>query len=102
MAINSRTPGTVMLSFRAARVTDAAGNSNTASTSTDNMVTFTPQRAFSSLDGRVRKANGGLPNPSLQMWLTDTNTGEGFIAPVTPTGYYRFKNIPMWQGVDSA
>ena len=96
-----RSPGTVVLSFNDARVKDAAGNYNTASTSTDNGVTFQPQRFYGSLKGRVRTAGGGLPHPGMVMRLTDTTTGEVRTATLNPAGYYKFKNIPLWVGVES-
>lgn len=84
------TKGQIKASIPAGAVTDADGNPNTASTSTDNIVTYNPN--FVAVAGRITDAvNGrGFNNAILKLYLVN---GEIRYGRTNAFGYYRFERV---------
>lgn len=86
---NIASGGQIKVSIPANSVTDAQGNPNNASTSTDNIVTYNPN--YVSIGGQVTLNSGRiLTNVNLELILP---SGERRYARTNSFGYYRFYNI---------
>lgn len=88
---NISSGGEVRASIPSGGAQDAAGNSNTISTSTDNVVTVTIA-ASGTITGRVVNSSGrGVFKARVVLTITD---GTKIYAVANPFGYFRFVDIP--------
>lgn len=96
-----RSPGSVIVALNAnAFFFDIAGNPNVASTSTDNAVMFNPPLIHANMKGTFSTVGGGGVRPGTMARLTDTTTGQIYIAPVTLGGQFSFTGIPIYDVQD--
>jgi len=81
--------GQIRVSIPANSVIDSQGNPNTASVSSDNVVTYNPN--YVTISGQVKLNTGQvLPNINLELILP---SGEHRFARTNAFGFYRFYNI---------
>jgi hypothetical protein len=86
---NIASGGVIKVSIPAGSVIDSQGNPNSASTSSDNSVTYNPNYVL--IGGQVKLSSGRiLSNVNLELILP---SGEHRFARTNSFGYYRFNNI---------